>query len=799
MRREELKRQKKSDWEEFLNEEKSGIRESLRRYHKKAMALFLSGVLALGTVTPAFAAEKTEDKVETVYINAEADGTVEKVMVSEWLKNHSSSDSLEDYSDLANIENVKGDEEFKQNADGSIVWDSNGNDIYYQGETDKELPVSMKVTYYLDGKKIDPKDLAGKSGQVKIRFDYYNNTADTVKVDGKKIDVQTPFTLVTAMILPSDVFTNVEVDNGKVISDGDKDIVVGLAFPGLKKSLSLDTYEKLEDVSIPDSVEVTADAEDFELALTATIATTGTLSDLDTGDIEDAGDLKEDINKLTDASEQLVEGTGELLDGMNTLSSSFGTYTKGVDSADKGAEELAKGLATLDSKKDELKGGVDTLSQGLNSLKSGTETLNKGITSYTLGVSTLADSLKSAGEGTGQLKSGTSALSKGLTDYTNGAEALDQGIQSMAGALSQMKIPDEESLKQVNAAATTLEEDAKNLQKMLVELDQLVGGLAELNDNLQSYQSAVKAARQSLDSVDETATKQVQEQLRAKADKAKALRDKVPMGESIISDADIESQISSIKVTGAAAEAEAILDEVLKIQIPAVNVNTQALTVLLNDMQKQAKVLETFANQVSGLTGEIPKLTAGVGQLSEGSKALTANNETLLTGMKTLSTGIDTLASGVAQMQAGAEELTKNNSSLTSGASSVKSGSKQLADGSNELGKGVKAFNEGVEAASDGADQLKDGTGKLSAAGGQLTDGISKLTDGAGTLDDGMNEFNEEGIQKLSDLAGDDLENVINHLKAVKKADKNYTSYAGIKEKSNGSVKFIIETAPIEK
>lgn len=771
----------------------------LGKHMQRAMVLFMCGALALGTAVPATAAEKTEDKVETVYVNAEADGTVEKVTVSEWLKNHSSSDSLEDYSDLANIENVKGDEEFKQNADGSIVWDSNGNDIYYQGETDKELPVSMKVTYYLDSKKINPKDLAGKSGQVKIRFDYYNNTADTVKVDDKKIDVQTPFTLVTAMILPSDVFSNVEVDHGKVISDGDKNIVVGLAFPGLKKSLNLDTYEKLEDVSIPDSVEVTADAEDFELALTATIATTGTLSDLDTGDIEDAGDLKDDINKLTDASEQLVEGTGELLDGMNTLSSSFGIYTKGVDSADKGAKELAKGLATLDSKKGELKGGVDTLSKGLSSLKSGTETLSKGITSYTLGVSTLAESLKSAEEGTGQLKSGTAALSKGLTDYTNGATALDEGIQSMAGALSQMKIPDEESLKQVNTAAAALEEDAKNLQKMLVELDQLVGGLTELDANLQAYQDAVKAARKSLDSVDETATKQVQEQLRAKADKAKALRDKVPMGDSIITDEEIESQISSIKVEGAAKEAEAILDQVLKIQIPSLNVDVSSLTILLTDMQKQAKILETFANQVSGLTGEIPKLTAGVGQLSEGSKALTANNETLLAGMKTLTAGIVTLSSGVSQMEAGAQELTKNNAALTSGASSVESGSKQLSDGSNELGKGVKAFNEGVVSASAGADQLKDGTGKLSAAGSQLTDGINKLTDGAGTLDDGMNEFNEEGIQKLSDLAGDDLENVINHLKAVKKADKNYTSYAGIKEKSNGSVKFIIETAPIEK
>ena len=113
-----------------------------------------------------------------------------RITVSDWLKNHSSSDTLEDFSNLENIKNVKGDETFTQNADGSIVWDSKGNDIYYQGESNEELPVTMKVTYYLDGQQMDPKDMAGKSGEVKIRFDYYNNSNETVKVKGKNYNVK---------------------------------------------------------------------------------------------------------------------------------------------------------------------------------------------------------------------------------------------------------------------------------------------------------------------------------------------------------------------------------------------------------------------------------------------------------------------------------------------------------------------------------------------------------------------------------------------------------------------------------
>jgi putative membrane protein len=799
MKKEELKNHKLSAWEDYLEEKKTGILTSLKRGSRKALAVLLSGMLALGTALPVCAAEDKENKAETVYVNAAADGSVDSITVSEWLKNLTGSDSLEDYSELTNIKNVKGDEEFKQNSDGSIVWDSNGNDIYYQGETDEELPVSMKVTYYLDGKEISPDELAGKSGEVKIRFDYYNNTSDTVKVDDEKITVQTPFTMVTAMILPSDVFSNVEVDNGKVISDGDKNIVVGLAFPGLKSSLKLDTYDALSDVSIPESVEVTADAEDFELALTATVATTGSLSDLDLGDLDDADDLKDDIDQLTDAADQLVDGTEQLLDGMNTLSSSFGTYASGVDAVDAGAKELAEGLETLDSKKEELAGGVSTLSKGLSSLKSGTETLSQGITSYTLGVSSLADGLGATESGSSQLKAGTDALSQGVTDYTNGATQLDQGIQSLAAALSSLDIPDEEALSQVNDAAEALGEDAKNLQEMLTELDELVGGLDELDSNLQSYQAAVKSARESLDSVDEKATEQVQEQLRKKAESAKSVRDSIPLGDTIISDEEIESQIESIKVEGAADEAKAILDKVLEIQLPSLKVDTSAMTILLNDMQKQAKVLETFAGSVSGLTGEIPKLEAGVGQLSAGSKALTSNNEALLQGMQSLSAGIDTLATGVSQLEAGAEELEKNNQALTSGASALTSGSSQLVSGSSQLESGVSAFNSGVGAASDGADQLQSGTGQLADATGQVSDGINQLAEGAEELNDGMNEFNEEGIQKIADLAGEDLETVINQFKAVKKADENYNSYAGIKEKSKGSVKFIIETAAIEK
>ena len=152
------------------------------------------------------------EKEETVYVVADPDGTPNEVIVSDWLKNYLGADTIEDVSDLTDIENVKGDEKFTQNADGTLTWQADGNDIYYQGKTDRDLPIEMKMTYYLDGEEITPEELAGKSGKVTIRADYTNK-------EKAENGVYVPFAAVTGMMLNKN-FTNVEVTNGKVVSDG---------------------------------------------------------------------------------------------------------------------------------------------------------------------------------------------------------------------------------------------------------------------------------------------------------------------------------------------------------------------------------------------------------------------------------------------------------------------------------------------------------------------------------------------------------------------------------------------------
>ena len=293
------------------------------RFSSKVFALGMSVVMAAGAVTlPASAAKKSKidnDKTETVYVNADPDGNVEKVTVSNWLRNSGGDDDLDDYTILNDVKNVKGDEEYTKNPDGTITWHTGGKDIYYQGETSQHLPVTVKVSYFLDGRKMSAKEIAGKSGKVRIRFDYSNNSYERVKVKGKEYTIHTPFSAVTALILDSDYFTNVEVENGRVINDGTRNIVIGMALPGLEDSLKLTSLDMFDEINIPDFVEVTADASDFQLSLTATAVSNGLLSEMDTKNLKDVDDLKEGIDDLVEASTKLVDGSGELSEGLQTL------------------------------------------------------------------------------------------------------------------------------------------------------------------------------------------------------------------------------------------------------------------------------------------------------------------------------------------------------------------------------------------------------------------------------------------------------------------------------------------------
>lgn len=380
-------------------------------------------------------------KDEVVYVMADAQGNTQKIIVSDCLKNANGESTITDASSLTDIKNVKGNESYTVDADGNLVWNADGSDIYYQETTDKELPVDVSISYELEEKEIAPEDLVGKTGNVTIRFTYTNNEKTTVEVNGKKKEVYVPFAMISGAILPAEHFSDIEVTNGKVISEGDNNIVVGMAFPGLKDSVNIDSLkekavdeeakEKLDEVEIPETVEIHAYATSFEMNQTMTMAMSDLLSDLnmdDTLDI-DTSKITDSMNELQDATQQLKDGSTELNDGAADLQEGAQTLADKSRDLDSGAGELVDGISTLNDGAAELNNGAGSLKDGIDQVNSGAGSLSDGAATLNSGVQTLKNGTSSLVSGAGELNSGAAQLKDGITKASNGVNAIKAGFE----------------------------------------------------------------------------------------------------------------------------------------------------------------------------------------------------------------------------------------------------------------------------------------------------------------------------------------------------------------------------------
>ncbi|MBO4474302.1 MAG: hypothetical protein J5750_05240, partial [Clostridiales bacterium] len=315
-------------------------------------------------------------KEETVYVIAGKEGSVQKVIVSDWIRNTAGKTGVSDVSDLEDISVLKEGESFTLGGDNTRVWDTTTDDIYYQGNIEKELPVDIKVSYFLDGAAISPEELLGKSGRVTIRFDYSNHAYEMKEIDGKEEKIYVPFTMLTGVLLDNAVFSNVSVSNGKLVNDGSRTVVVGLAFPGLAEDLGISS----DSFPIPDYVEISADCVNFSLGMTVTLASTELVSAIDPDKLTSNSDidLEGSLSELTDAMDQLIDGSSKLYDGLCTLLSKSQELVNGVDQLAEGAQKLKDGAAAVDEGAGKISDGSSQLYVGLSELDAHSSELNEG-------------------------------------------------------------------------------------------------------------------------------------------------------------------------------------------------------------------------------------------------------------------------------------------------------------------------------------------------------------------------------------------------------------------------------------
>lgn len=570
--------------------------------------------------------KETEEtgKDETVYMIADADGTVNKTIVSDWLKNKDNADTLEDASDLKDIKNVKGDETFKQDGD-KVTWDAQGNDIFYQGTTNKEAPITQKITYYLDGKEIAPKDLAGKSGKVTMRFEFTNNEKTTKTIDGKSTDVYVPFSVVTGMVL-NDNFTNVEVTNGKVISDGKNNIVVGITMPGLKESLGIDDADLGDDVQFPDYVEVTADVEDFSLDMTVSMASSNLLSEMNVNGDIDLSVLSDTIDEMTDASDQLVDGSSELSDGLKTLQSSLGEFKDGVGTAQSGVKDYTSGASAVADGANTLNSGIAKLAESAPALTSGVSALKTGVQQAGAGATQINGGVAQLVDGIGTLKSTVNGSLAGMDAYTSSADAqaafasalteyTDASVQYF-GVLQQF-FSDTGSLHAYVSALQLVDEQSK-----IYMLDDATNTAIATNAGI-NFNTLSTTYAEKLQNISAVATK--------------------------------------LGTTGGAqalAQVQAGLAQFDDTQLATLKAGAASLDAGLNGDNGIVAGVNTLDSSVNGaLSQGITDLTNGAKQLADGANTLVANNDKLNAGMTSLKSATDLLINGVDQLEDGSETL----------------------------------------------------------------------------------------------------------------------------------------------
>lgn len=622
-----------------------------------AKAIPLTVAVSMMSAVPAFAYEKNE----TVYTKIDADGKITYQSVNEHItSNHK--ETINDYSDLSDIVNTSGNEKLKRDGK-NMTWSSQGKDIIYTGKTENEMPINLNISYELDGKKIKPKDVKGQSGHVKLTFKYTNMMDHQYK--GEK--VYTPFMVMLSSTFKSADTKNLTVNTGKVINNGESELVVGLASPGL-----YDSFNKMDALKELDKVVIEYDTTNFNLKSIYSIATPKLLDADDLNKVFDKiDDSYGDVNKLKDATNALVEGSKTLAEGTKTYASKM-----------KEATDASKKLKTE---------GTDKLTEGYKKIDDGISQLNDG----TKDLSKLPSQMK-------KLKDGLTQLNDALKELKNIKSNLEAkksaGIEKMAAALSAT----------VNAelADTTTDKTKEVLSQVSAISKKLNAKSQELTTATTDYLTFVQQISQNTSATPEQAAaakKMLVEKQKALSDKAEEVKE---LKEQLN---DVETATNSLQKYAA-----------------EVKTNKSAGKNLVLSIYNKDR--ETGLFESCGANYSAAKDKSGYKKFNANKELYAGLYQIYLAdhAIKTLSSSQDSFN----KLYNGSNTILKSVEQSVEKLSDKKTGLPALQDGVNKLYNGSKTFSNGLNKYAENYDKLTNGLNKLNNAFSQIVDGSAKLSSG---------------------------------------------------------------------
>lgn len=732
---------------------------------KQMLSVSLVTALMLSQTASIYAVDNRKiTKEETIYVSMDEHGKKDKATGSIHIFGEKTLGELKDRSNLSEIQVISNVEEFTQKGE-EITWIQDDKHLYYQGNYQGELPVSYQIKYYLEDKEIEPKDILGKDGKLKIEVDSLNHHRETVSVKGQNKNLYVPYVVAGLIPLDKNNFSSITVDHGKLVSDGNRDYVLYLAMPGMKENFDLDFSEKMT---------ITTNAQDFKMDSMYFFAlplNDDLELDLDL-DIDDLEELKEKIetgfNELQDGTKKLYDGQKAMHDGVKALEEGAGKAKSGsmvladgseklgngIHAANEGASELAKGSAKLSKANKELYQTFDAKSKEYAQLD---KTVLNAINQK------LEKPLSEVKEASTALTNGSAELAEGSKQLHQHLESLNQSVSKMQEPLNLMikqldQLPSKEKTEEIVNAIVTMEAQMNNIDQVLSPLVAYLEQSKITEDELQ-----ILTAIAQNEQVDEKTREDVAK-IVERWTKNKVYADQL------------------LKQIGELSQQKELIKGSIAQTLQAFNVSD------LKDLPEKVDKIKNSANQAQGQYAE---LSAAIQALEEGAAKLSKGNKELHEGLKKAQTTVEK-APKLIQSQL---EMAMANLELVNKQKQLENVFLQLRDGSDALNEGMLSLNAGLSQLDSNAPSLTKGAKELQNGLSDLENGTHQLSDGSDALLQGVelmyNEIKDIDL-KAFDFDFDELLNYEEELKAVVQKQGSLSGH----EKSMASTHKVMSRTP---
>lgn len=770
-------------------------------------SVVLSAVMA-GSMMPVtvFAQSNDEnptEKTETVYSVLNSDGSISDTIVSSWLHDEDGINNIKETLNLTDVKNIKSNE--KPSKDGNTyTWNANGNDVYYEGTATKQLPVSVKIRYELDGQEISANDIQGKSGHLKLTISFTNNYSQVKNINGKSIVIHPSYLAGGMLNMSTGKFSNVKCESGKIVNDGTNEMLAFANIPGLNETLKSAGLDKVNNqLGISDDVTVEADVNDFDLGSIMVGMTNEIDLASELGDIGSVSELTDGIDQLIEADNQLIDGSKQLYDGTTQLKEQAAPLTGSSDQVRQlsaGAIQLNDGVKALQTGITQYTAGASAINEGVNQLygiPQNVGLIQSAVTTSTEEQASLVDGSQAVADGLGQ-----------LLDKLNGA--------NVTASVKEMNALLDDSKTKLQGMAETLGKDKTTLEDMQTKLTNAsteLSGLSDLKDKLDNLgtnivtkeiqnNKAIEDYNLKKDTVNGKIT-DIKNSMKSEIDTSITT---LSTAEQALNDAgktkeakSIQNQIDALEAEKANVDAISTIEGLSELQTLTEEFKTlnDTLVTVQSTVSEMSTLVSKSITDLNGLATDVQAALTTIDTLSQTLSGSTKKVEGMQTMLNSLKPGVTELYNGALKINAGAinlgNKLGELQTASQSGVDKIKAGTTQLTSNNATLNGGASALSDatGTLAGQSGTfNEMADGLDTLGKA-------FETLNSGAKQLYEGNEQFKSEGLDQLKekvDLGVGELETLQDVMNEIKAMNKEYASYSGAPEGATVTSRYVFRT-----